>query len=346
MKIFYSLIVVLLMTVMGLHAQDNIRFFSTGYDTANFENLVLAPGSYWNGSDESGGFTSGSLYFLNDYDPEWGSWTGWGYSNMADDTTQGFMNQYSAITASGYDTLISGGSNYGVGYVPADWMSSETIPISIYIDDSVAHKVMGFYATNSTYTALSMEYGDSFSKKFGGETGDDPDWYKLSIWGYLNGIETDTVEFYLADYRFANNGDDYIVKTWEWVELSTLGDVDSLKLDLSSTDVGIYGMNTPAYFCVDNLLVVPFGVGVDELQQSEQPECSMYPNPSNGRFRIQIENGGNASIRIFGAGGNQVYAENDYKAGEEIDISDHPFGIYIVQVIQNGKLSGSKILKK
>jgi hypothetical protein len=37
----------------------------------------------------------------------------------------------------------------------------------------------GVYVTNTTYAYNSMRDGDMFAKKFGGPTGNDPDWYKL-----------------------------------------------------------------------------------------------------------------------------------------------------------------------
>jgi len=61
----------------------------------------------------------------------------------------------------------------------------------------------------------------------------------------------DSVNFYLADYRFADNDSDYIVNSWKYVDLSTLGGVDTYEFDLSSSDTGAFGMNTPAYFCMD-----------------------------------------------------------------------------------------------
>ena len=45
-----------------------------------------------------------------------------------------------------------------------------------------------------------MKTGDQFAKKFGGEDGNDPDYFKLLVWGEKeNGTETDTVEFFLAE---------------------------------------------------------------------------------------------------------------------------------------------------
>ncbi len=223
---------------------------------SDFENLPLDSNSYWNGADLSGGFVSGIVSFPNDYNPDWFAWNQWAYSNMTDSTTPGFENQYSAITASGYDPISSNGSNYAVAYVLSDFITTELIPVPIRFADNNSHHPLGFYVTNGTYTTLSMEEGDAYTKKFGGESGDDPDYFKLMVWGLNNGnVSSDTVEFFLADYRFDDKSEDYIVKTWEWVDLEILGDADSLMFSLESTDVGMFGMNTPAFFCIDNLTI-------------------------------------------------------------------------------------------
>ncbi len=270
------------------------------YHTANFEDNQLEPDSYWYGSDGSGGFNSSHAYFPNNYNADYDSFTGWAYSNMANDTTSGFSNQYSAITAAGFDTLSSGGSNYGLSYVSG--------ASKVMFTDSSAHKVKGLYVTNSTYAALSMKYGDDYAKKFGGPDGTDPDWFKLSIWGYQDGAKTDTVEFYLADYRFEDNSKDYIVETWQWVDLSSLGEIDSLGFGLSSSDVGDYGMNTPAYFCIDNLNIenkAPYVANPlsDITIQEDATEkvvniSEVFTDPDNQDSKIQktVKSNSNASI--------------------------------------------------
>ena len=61
-----------------------------------------------------------------------------------------------------------------------------------------------------------------------------------------------TLDFYLADYRFANNEEDYVLNTWEWFDLSPLGNVATISFSLSSSRGSGYNMITPAYFCMDN----------------------------------------------------------------------------------------------
>ena len=112
--------------------------------------------------------------------------------------------------------------------------------------------------TNTTYAALSMRDGDSFAKRFGGVTGDDPDYLFLTITGKDAGNgDTGTIDFYLADFRFADNADDYILDDWTFVDLSSLGAVSSLEFTMTTTDVGQFGANTPLYFAIDNIQPVP-----------------------------------------------------------------------------------------
>ena len=78
--------------------------------------------------------------------------------------------------------------------------------------------------TNTTYDALSMLNGDSFSKKFGGPTGNDPDFFLLTAYGIdaSGHVLPNHVDFYLADFRSADNSLDTIVKTWQFMDLSSL----------------------------------------------------------------------------------------------------------------------------
>ena len=210
---------------------------------ADFEDLALAPESYWNGSDGSGGFASGGAYFSNGYDAAWGSWDGFAYSNATDTTTDGLAAQYNAITGAGQ----GGSANYAIGYV--GWTSPPVVTLS------APGVVEGLYVTNCNYAYYSLLNGSPFSKKFGGTSGGDPDWFLLTITGRdAGGAATGTVEFCLADYRSDDDAHDYIIDTWQYVDLSSLGVVESLEFSLSSSDTGAWGMNTPGYFAIDTIV--------------------------------------------------------------------------------------------
>jgi hypothetical protein len=228
-----------------------ITVFATGGAASaavisDFEDLTLGAESYWNGSDSSGGFQSGDAYYKNNYNTMYGSWDGFAYSNITNTTTSGMAGQYNAIAGSGQ----GGSSNYAIGYIGWTELPVVTLDAEMVIE--------GLYVTNNNFAYYSMLNGDAFSKKFGGTSGNDADWFMLTITGKDSGGEAvGTVDFYLADFRFSNNALDYILNQWGEVDLSLLGAVKSLEFALSSSDNGTWGMNTPAYFAMDTVVPEP-----------------------------------------------------------------------------------------
>ncbi|BAZ92672.1 hypothetical protein TspCOW1_24730 [Thiohalobacter sp. COW1] len=218
---------------------------------SGFDDLALAPESYHAGvtgalyTPNTTSFTSGPATYYNEA-TDWGgstSWQGWAYSNTTDTSTPGYLNQYSAYTGGGYNS-----SNYGVAFT-----STGAASVVSFAQPS---QLTGAYFTNTTYAALSMLNGDQFAKQFGGASGDDEDWFRMTITGKdSTDAVTGTLDMYLADYRFSDNSQDYILDAWTWQDLGALGTVSSLEFTLSSSDVGDYGMNTPAYFAMDDLQV-------------------------------------------------------------------------------------------
>jgi hypothetical protein len=213
---------------------------------ATFEDLTLPPESYWNGADGTGGFHSIGAFFKNNFDAQWNFWDGFAYSNRTDTETPGVEGQYNAITGSGHNHSPP----YGVAYV--GWTELPTMTLG------TPRQLDGLYVTNNNYTYYALRDGSQFSKKFGGATGADGDWFRLTITGQdAAGEPTGKVEFYLADFRPLEDTQDYIVKSWEFVDLTSLGVVKSLQFALDSSDMGDYGMKTPGYFALDTVVPEP-----------------------------------------------------------------------------------------
>lgn len=210
--------------------------------TVDFESLQIPPVGYWNGSDASGSFTVTDMKFENQYNPEWKTWDGFCYSQKNDFTTAGYENEYSVVDPANKN------NKYAIFYpsfgndVFASFPSGEEFTIQS-ID-----------LCNSTYAALSMKNGDSYCKKFGGMSGADPDWFKVTINGYnTNGVKVSSMDVYLADFRSNDSSKDYILTKWTTFDLTSLGKVNKLSFIFSSTDNGAYGVNTPTYLCLDNI---------------------------------------------------------------------------------------------
>ncbi|MBW2635165.1 MAG: DUF4465 domain-containing protein [Deltaproteobacteria bacterium] len=223
---------------------------------SDLEDLSLSANAYWNGSDLEGSYSatdslvSGAASLNNFYAYDAGfmfsSWGGFAYSNSTDTVTTGLAGQYNAIAGSGQ----GGSENYAVGYCN---LFAEGQPAITF---STAQVVSGAFFSNTNYAYYSMLNGDAFAKKFGGDSGDETDWLLLTITGKdADGNTAGTVDFYLADFRFADNADDYIVDDWAEVDLSSLETVKTLEFSMTSSDSSAWGMNTPAYFAMDTLNV-------------------------------------------------------------------------------------------
>ncbi len=209
----------------------------------DFEEFDLAPQSHYAGADLAGGFTSQGVEFSNEFTVEFGSWSGFAYSNVTDNTTAGWGNQYSAFPGSG----AQASENYGIAFV-----STFSSPGVITLPESAS--VESIAISNTTYAGLSMRDGDSFAKKFGGADGDDPDFLRLDVLGIdAEGNQIDKVEVYLADFRSDDFRDDFILDTWKRIDLSPLGGAATLQFAMETTDVGEFGANTPFYFAFDDL---------------------------------------------------------------------------------------------
>lgn len=211
-----------------------------GLGTATFEDVTLGSAGYWQGEEGDNEMFSGGWYFTNYYSSYF--WGGFTASNHTDLTQSGLDAQYTAATGAGYD----GSAQYAVAY-------SYGAQTDVHAADNSVQTVSGCYVTNNLWAYQNMLNGDATATPFGGTSGNDPDWFKLTATGKNAGGQTvGTLDFYLADYRFSNHDDDYILDTWEWFDLSSLGPVASISFSLSSSKNDNYGMITPAYFCMDD----------------------------------------------------------------------------------------------
>jgi len=215
--------------VIEYKTPDSITLISV----VDFENVKLNSDSIWNGSDGSGSFTTKVATFNNSYNPTYFSWSGFACSAKKNTTTVGYTNQYSVSAGAGALSSKQFALAYGTATLLCDSNSYGNF------------RIKSLMLTNSTYTYLDMKNGSAYSKQFVAG-----DWYKVTITGYLNSVKTTAVDYYLADFR---NGKTFLSNTWNKADVSALGKVDKVTFSFDSSDQGQWGMNTPAYCCIDNI---------------------------------------------------------------------------------------------
>lgn len=197
------------------------------YVTIDFEDVTLHADSTL--KDTS--FISKNMTFVNVVN-SWGFWSGFAASSRYDMTTAGYTNDLSV-----YAPTAASGKKYAVVY------DNNAV---CYFADNKEYVLQELKLNNSTYAYLSMKDGDAYAKKFASG-----DWFKLTIYGYnSSNVKVDSLDYYLADFR---DGKSYICNQWTIVPLGELGLVNKLSFSFSSSDNGAWGMNTPAYVCVDDI---------------------------------------------------------------------------------------------
>ena len=241
---FHLVSTLIVAAVLAFHADGVAR---ADVFTGTFEDQNPGVNTFKNDFRPTNGFTTGGFSLNNNYDPTFGSWSGFAVSSKVDNTFGGqdFSHEYGAYAPVGANGTGSGGSaTYGVAFNFSPGDALINLP-----NGSLASSID---ITNTTYAAQSITLGDSFARAF-----HQGDFFKLDVLGFsgLNGTGTQTgdVEFYLADFRGSTLK---LVSNWTTINLSPLGTARSLAFNLTSTDVGTFGMNTPSFFAVDNIVSI------------------------------------------------------------------------------------------
>jgi len=193
--------------------------------------------------------------------------------------------------------------------------------------------------TNTTFARNSMLFGDAFARKFNAV---DKDSFVLIIKGFNNGQLKGTKRVILADFRDPDSTKHFILNTWQWVNFDGWM-VDSVHFDMESSDNGDWGMNTPAFFAMDEIVLAKPA----SVNKFKNLPLSLYPNPSNGLVTLELPaNEYPQNVKIFSISG-QLILNKDFQntlKTEVINVSDLQSGMYFIEAIsQKNKRYSAKL---
>jgi hypothetical protein len=331
MKKTTQLLSIALLLNLSVSAQTQIA-------VADLETFNTTPNTIYT-STTSTPFQTSNAVFPYEWDTTYNYWAGgFSYTNKYDSANGSYTNLHGVRALKGYNNsnVYAVGQDKGIIKLKAPFNSAD-----------------GFYITNTTYAFKTIKDGNAFARKFGDTTGTGsgttiaqgsyPDWFKITVKAYFNGaMKNDSVEFYLADYRFTNNLQDYVVDTWQWVNTTALGQVDSIQFFMYSSDVGTFGINTPLFFGIDNLTTSNPYVGLAEYSTSSG--SSLFPNPFQSSLTIRGASPG--TLLITDVFGKLVYVEQFHQVETQIDLSSLAKGVYLAEIKAEGKSTFKKIIKE
>ncbi len=183
-----------------------------------------------------------------------------------------YQNQcsvYNTDVADGASNAGHSGSNFGIVYGYLDQYNSTymAMPEFTFVDEEynlVNRNIQYMYVCNSAYTYGVIIHGNYWDDgEDDGWTGSaqslvtSKGWFKVLAYGYkADGSATNggnPVEFYLADYRDNSSTATPAIEKWTKWDLSALGSVARIKFNFVGSDNSQYGLNTPAYVCIDDI---------------------------------------------------------------------------------------------
>lgn len=310
---------------------------------ADFENFTLTANSAY-APTVSVPFQTSNAIFEYEWTSSFGGfWSGgFVYTNQLDSSNGTFSNLYGVKAFKGN----ANSSNFVIGQDGAVVKLKQP-----------ASRLMGFYITNTTYAFNAIKNGNSFSRKFGDTTGTKstttmaqgsyPDFFKVTAKGFLNGtIKSDSAVFYLADYRFTNSAQDYVVKTWQYFNTSNLGLLDSVQFLMYSSDNSFGFMNTPAFFGMDNF-TTSINNPTDLLSLSKNMGVQVYPNPFNTKIKIvfPLQAKSSNTYSLLNELGQTVLKGETMESELEIQTMDLTEGIYFLSLQNSQGIELKKLIK-
>ncbi len=278
--------------------------------------------------DNAATIDSQKFSFLHYSIASWMTWYGFTVSNSADNTakddyiTYGFSNM-----AKGGIVLDENGivktDEYGAPVVSADvpYLVAFTMDMmytgghiaEMVMNDGLDYMPVGMYVNLNSYAYYVILDGNGFSRPF--TNGDN---FTLTIHGQDSEGNEKTLDVTLTDVK---NGDFTINRGWKYVDLTPLGKVNQMWFTQTSTDSGIYGMNTPAYFCMDKLMVRP----VDSSSVSSISARNAAISYDRASSTVTLEDADFAIV--YDTAGNSVMSSHD----AQFSVASLNRGVYVVK---------------
>lgn len=238
------------------------------FSAATFEEFTLADNTVYRPESFKVGdnwLLSGAVAF-NSIVADWGTY-GKGYSG-----TQVLNYTPDFVVTNGSDAFLpsAAGAAEGKNYATVNIMS---LFEQIHFTKTT---LSGFAITNTKVVVNAIINGDGMSIEEAGNSlpFHQDDYFKLTITGLNGETVTGSLDFYLADFR--TPGDWKYASDWQWVELSTLGEIDGLQFQLETTKKNTYGATTPSYFCLDNIGGKKEDCKLGAMTKVEDPSASIF----------------------------------------------------------------------
>lgn len=174
-------------------------------------------------------------------------------SNPADKSGDWWYSHWNQCSV--YNTDSADGANNAAGHSGSNFIVAYE---STYLGkagectlpEGTEKTFVDMWVCNTSYDYGCIAIGNAYSTSLKEGRG----WFKLVVRGYRAGADEPVAqdEIYLADYR---GGAGYCLDRWTWFGLENIKQqpVNRIDFHFEGSDSGEWGLNTPAYVCVDDI---------------------------------------------------------------------------------------------
>ena len=110
----------------------------------------------------------------------------------------------------------------------------------------------------------------------------------------------------------------------------------------------MFGMNTPAYFCMDNFTTdEPLPASSLSVSNATTPTAKIYPNPATNRLYVDVTDNSVRQIAILDIAGRILNNYNVVPDGHnEINTSTLPVGVYMLKLSGDNNTVTTRFIKE
>lgn len=210
-------------------------------------------------------------------------WDGFTLCTSGDDTdygmagsSDGWINrQWGCMAGGGIDSLgqFVKGAPYLVAYWGYNYEEEGIRSLQVDFLDGLTHRPLGIWVCNHPWPYYGIQHDDGFAHSFA----DNGAQFRLIIHG-LDEESKDAGMPIVHKLAWFHNDELDISSNWQWIDLSSLGQVNAIYFTMESSDMaGVLGMNTAAFFCLGGMEVLehidqiarPAGLEAEPLDENQ-----------------------------------------------------------------------------
>lgn len=265
---------------LAAHAEDITLDLTTAFDVAGnpiaYNTQKIWDSTYSEDWSAQMIYANGEGVFYMTHLPSGNSWggTSWEGFTLSKVAEEGGSNPFACMAKGG---VKGEGTPYLVGYYSEYYTTKAGMSSNILgFNDEYYPKEVYICQDNNTFDALIGN--NTMARKFTAK-----DTLALIISSIDNQYaEQTSVTYYLAVDSIFN-------QAWTKVDLTPLGKCAALSFRMTSTDIGMYGINTPTYFALDGLTVSTENP-TTSLRQTNADQPKAIKRLINGQLYIEQNN--------------------------------------------------------